>query len=168
MGFLFSFRRFCFMGEALKVVCKEFFKAGIDQAFLISVDPGGKKTGWARWYRGKLLDYGHCAGEKLFESMPIDDLAGRVFFILEKPMFFGGREEVSSRIGALYRTAGIILGRALGLGWTCAELTPVEWKGQLPKKVTARKVSRIFPQVVDSTPDELDAIALGSRVLRYW
>jgi hypothetical protein len=139
---------------------------------VVSVDPGVKSMGVALWedrklVRSGIMDLEHV--EKLLRGV-----SGSRALIVERPMYFGGRGAVaagSGRIGVLYRLEGILVGMATGAGWTVIELTPAEWKGNLPKRITLRKINGLFGLgLTDKRGDNDigDAIGIGSRVLGYW
>lgn len=163
-------------GKALLGVRKEL--AGSGRKVLVAIDPGGKSTGFAIFQGKMLVSSGEIAADDLFLRLSValgEELMEegfRIGMVVEKPMYFGGRGAIaaaSGRIGALYRTEGVIVGRAMGLGWKVWELTPVEWKGQLPKSVTRRKVNGLLGRMdTKVNDDEADAIALGMRVLGIW
>lgn len=171
----------------------------IGPRFLVTIDPSIIKTGIAVFSGGKLLNAVTVSASASSRGIGEEsdkaeyDLLQRilrfikreigvskeVIFILEKPMHFGngsarGSAAASSgRIGKLYRIEGIICGMLrMEYGYLAVmEITPLEWKGNLPKEVTTRKVNETHGLELMSTgtdSDKADAIAIGDRVLSNW
>jgi Holliday junction resolvasome RuvABC endonuclease subunit len=87
--------------------------------------------------------------------------------VIEKPQPWGSYKSLaSSRSGSL-EILTILTGAIAG--WALTQYRPEnvifvpvsEWKGQLPKSATKRRMQRKYPGVVFKTTDEADAVGLG-------
>ena len=148
--------------------------ASKDYNYLVAVDPSCRRAGYAVFaHCSKLIESGNMIGdsEKIInEFIKIcKTVNGIVLFVFEKPEFYGPTS-LGAQTGSvipLARIEGILLGAAKSFG-DVFELTPREWKGQLPKKITTKKVNEICNMILKSTgknSDEADAIVIGLRVL---
>ncbi len=170
------------MIKKLKETIKEI--EDLNPKYLLVVDPGNTSTGIAVFgYEHKILlvakelDGKNIMGEldkfqknEMWEMQPHE-----LVIVIEKPTYYGGRGAIahaSGRIGALYRIEGLIYGYLSY--WTMEErifeLTALEWKGQLSKQITTKKVNQIYKLKLDfkKDDDKADAIAIGSRILSEW
>lgn len=126
-----------------------------------SVDPGLGGTGWAEW-RGKKAPtrVGVIAANRRHE----DELAARcediayalseeikwggglytqVHVILELPQHMTSLKGIAAQAGAVYKLAFLVgyLAKAV-YPCTVHVVTPGEWKGQLPKDVVQRRITK--------------------------
>jgi len=154
------------------------------KGFLLCLDPSVSKTGVALFSleEKKIIWSRTISGSSTTIVAEIFSILKAVsnnrkeskIVCIENPTYYGGRGEAahsSGRIGVLYRIAGIFYGLGIATQWECIELTPLEWKGNLPKAITTKKINRIYGLELNPTgtdSDEADAIAIGSRILGEW
>ncbi len=171
------------MIKKLKETIKEI--EDLKPIILISIDPGNSSTGIAIFnYPGKyIINCWESKGKDLLENLNLVKAKALqrcngikdIVVVIEKPVYYGGRGAVahaSGRIGALYRIEGLIIGYVYAWMFpeNVFELTPLEWKGQLSKQVTTKKINKIYELKLDfkKQDDMADAIAIGSRILSEW
>jgi hypothetical protein len=123
---------------------------------VLAIDPG-RDTGWAYFVNGKLVGCGHISIEKIFKKRPHETFGisnfGGVEVIIEGPAIYpvgkkqkGGRIPDSAIVKLALRTGEIRqLLRAEGATTAYTE-QPKEWKGNVPKDVTERRVLAILDE----------------------
>ena len=83
--------------------------------------------------------------------------------VIEMPYVYGGGKGAAARnsnaIQKLGHMAGMIHGCLLQAGLCVQMITPQEWKGNLPKEATQKRVKKTFN--VELEEDVMDAIGLG-------
>ncbi len=146
------------------------------------IDPSINDTGYAVFNNKILEAYGvikpdekYCAGlewtekalsvalkiHSLFCSFDVDK------YIIEMPTtWYTPRGQVAKDSGGiqkLYYMCGLIVGH---FPEKCELITPQQWKGQTPKYVTYKQISKIYPKLTLLTTHECDAIGLGLWYLK--
>lgn len=89
------------------------------------------------------------------------------YFIIEMPQFFntskGSKTAERQDLSKLCTAFGIILANVLRITpeTNVKLITPIEWKGNLPKRITRKRMETIYGDLSDSSDDEVDALALA-------
>jgi len=164
--------------------------------YLFSIDPGLHRAGWAFWRiregkkkPGELLSFGLITTKDIdVTGWPLRALymSNRIYnkcnsvlprptmqvtMVSEMPMEFGGQKgEVALKGGSVRKLAymvGFLGGRCAQGGWDWETVTPLKWKGQLPKHITLKRVCRRYKNVPRDTDDNVvDAIGIGHWFLQ--
>ena len=94
----------------------------------------------------------------------------------EMPTYFqAGKGQVAASSGALVKLVFLVGSINQALYETkyisCHQVTPIQWKGQLPKDVAAKRIMRILGDDIPDVPGEplnnhvIDAIGIGLYLL---
>jgi len=151
---------------------------------LFSIDPGLGGTGWAYWLDGHLMEIGivhdkakddtlaaRCRGivNQLYVAMPTPLGASHMF--IEMPQHMANAKGIAAQAGAVYKLAFLVgyIAHAFMSGRMYHSevivVTPMEWKGQLPKDVVQRRVEqrlgRSVCQELNIRSHAWDAVGLG-------
>lgn len=147
---------------------------------ILAIDPGLRNMGWAVLETANLLQYGLIKAQSAHKDEPWVKRAlrasGEVGGLIdewrperlacEMPVelqSYKGRAALAS--GAVRKLAflvGVIggLARARGINFTIYE--PMQWKGNVPKEITRKRVLRRYPDVPPDTDHNIiDAIGIG-------
>lgn len=141
---------------------------------LVSIDPGLKSTAYVTWEGNRIKDHGVIHTDAKFPLVDrcrriesyLLDLQRVTSVAIEYPLF------MSSTSGRRTAARGDLTKLTFCVGWIAAtmsrrcqnvQLVSVNtWKGNLPKKVTAMAVQRVFGTRVDGwSHDLLDAAGIG-------
>lgn len=148
-----------------------------NEAHWISVDPGIRGTGFAVWQEDTLAAWGNVFPkgkgfwvQRMRQVIAEFEKVLRVYpdcrlMVIEQPMYFssafGNAVATSGDLIKLASVFGGLLGLAMALKVPAIEPVPVtDWKGQLPKSVTEKRVRRAYPNYVIED-HALDAVGLG-------
>ncbi len=146
-----------------------------------SIDPGHDFMGYAHWVGDRLDDYGLLTSKDLQGATHWTHVAafmahrahrgavqhGAVHVVCELPQEMGGAKgEAALRSGSVRKLTylvGLLGGMCRAGGVDFQPVEPMQWKGQVPKAVTLRRVARHFPSVGlgDLRHDVVDAIGIG-------
>lgn len=156
---------------------------------LISIDPSINNCGVAVFENKKLKDYFLLKSNRSNDYLEkcrymvsnIDKLYGKLCncqLVIEIPQHFGSSVErgfLGRESGSIYKLT-FLCGMLYNIDDTVVGYTPNQWKGQLPKDVTARRLQKYYPKhkfiilkdkdvkfIVDH--NVLDAIAIGHYYL---
>lgn len=149
----------------------------------IAIDPSIRSCGVALFKDRELRDY-QLISTKDITSTHWTTLAHRMldrleqylyqssFIISEFPREFGSaRGQAALNTGAVRKLAymvGLIGGWAKSNNKGFLIFEPHEWKGNLPKAITLKRVLRDFPQVSPGTNHNvIDAIGIGRHYIKY-
>lgn len=129
----------------------------LSYANMFSIDPGLSGTGWATWNGRTLLRVGvtyapgdvadtvgkaEALTEKLIQEMRPSHSAFAHTYI-EMPQHMTSIKGIAAQAGSVYKLAFFVGYLAHALNGTRVHLvTPMEWKGQLPKDVVQRRIIR--------------------------
>ena len=89
------------------------------------------------------------------------------YFIIEMPQFFntskGSKTAERQDLSKLCTSFGIILANVLRITpeTNVKLITPIEWKGNLPKRITRKRMEAIYGDLSHRSDDEVDALALA-------
>jgi len=149
---------------------------------LLCVDPGWGTTAFA-YFRNEITlpivsEYSFLDGERFKKY--VDTFQTAIIYYSPKTVIIEGVENwqgsLKSRTAAA-RQDTIKLAYLVGAYYAiCSRnkvnaliLTAREWKGQLSKEATAKRVERIFKQKIFHSEHVIDAIAIGlSRDIKLW
>ncbi len=138
---------------------------------LLAIDPGVRRSGWARYESGFLTACGHD-DNNLIPFYDRKSAIGSLNFVIEMPQVYGGRSakgDTNDLLELAYQV-GRFVEMADGLSMGIKRVRPAEWKGQTPKEVTTRRARliltademRIIPKLAKSRAHNMwDAIAMG-------
>jgi hypothetical protein len=147
---------------------------GLDRQYLYTIDPGLSGTGWVEWTpRGKIRRAG-VLQEKLEDAnrwwVRGGLMAAKLINILlplphsnvviEFPMYMESVSGLAASKGSTLKLAFLIgcYAEALRKRKCVVQLiTPMDWKGQLPKDVVINRVHRFYPK------DECEEIGIKSH-----
>lgn len=147
---------------------------------VLSIDPGTSGCGWAIWditrrKNWELLRYGVFVPVKLrgndtndlqrwqYEAEQVSETVAGIgkyceSMYVEYPSVFGGG--VAAQSGAIVKLATLV-GMIMGGFQGESILVPVvNWKGQLPKEIVAKRVKKILPNC-KAESHAIDAIGIG-------
>lgn len=141
--------------------------------YLLAIDPGVRRSGWAAFYDGVLTACGHDENNVVAEKIGRN---GQL--CVERPRVYNGRSAKGDTQDLLDLSVevGFFCGVAFERGVAFATVLPEEWKGQVPKNVTAARLDRtltaaeweqvpLMPRKRVPNHNVLDAIAIGCRML---
>lgn len=123
---------------------------------VLSVDPGSKGLGWARWLDGQLImmGYSRSAAKDIEERAIAHALAipgPRVdVAVVERMTLYPGQSKsqaAANDLLDLQLIGGYVAGACLGLGGRLKAVRPSEWKGQVPKEIMGRRIVSRLHQV---------------------
>lgn len=158
---------------------------------LYSIDPGLDGTGWAEWTQKKYPDRVGV----ISKPRPDLDLAERchiisselrhvirerggctrqVRVVLEMPINMSGSAAgVAAQAGSIYKLT-FLVGYIAGSLYPCVveTVSPMEWKGQLPKDVVARRIQNTLGEDVcvelGIKTHAWDAVGIGLWANKVW
>lgn len=136
-------------------------KRNVPYPRMFSLDPGLGGTGWAYWGEGRLQEVGivhdkakddtlaaRCGGivGQLQGRMPSASTAfGPVTLFIEMPQAMSNAKGLAAQAGSVYKLAFLVGYIASAFHkYDVITVTPMEWKGQLPKDVVQRRIIRIL------------------------
>lgn len=133
---------------------------------IYSIDPGLNGTGWAAWSErrrpervgvlkqptpGNLAMRCHSIGESIKRIIKKDGaLVPATHVFIEFPMAMAGSARgIAAQAGAVYKLT-FLVGYIAASVWPCEvfTVTPMEWKGQLPKDVVVTRIQRMLGEEV--------------------
>jgi len=113
---------------------------------LLAIDPG-QNTGWAYFWQGKLS----CCGLTKGPNYSLGPLLNTTYLevVIERPLIYRPRlmKGDPNDLIVLALLAGRFQERALAAGAEVKLVTPVEWKGSVPKEVSnSRTLAKLRPE----------------------
>jgi len=146
---------------------------------LVAIDPGTKETGIAVFQRGYLVHAVLCRDKHKDWKIRCQQIRLQVSIfccqqidcaIIELPSYeFSVRGRAAARTDSTIKLAYLcgLIGATLEAEDGIHLVTPRQWKGGLPKTVTAQRVKDKYSLIKDETNHNvLDAVAIGDWYLR--
>ena len=139
---------------------------------VIAIDPG-KRSGWARFWRGDLREAGALPEGHILRIPPGPRSAAPGVCVIEVPVIYPGtRDKNPNDLITLALMVGDLRGYYRRAGFEVHLVKPRTWKGTAPKKICcARTVAALRPEELALLPKRprakdydhnmLDSIGLG-------
>jgi hypothetical protein len=144
---------------------------------ILAIDPGLHKAGLA-WFKartGELIETECIEGEGDMDTV-VDaislEMPGVFIVVIEEPQQFSGsrKGQAARNSGAVLKLIALVYSirqMALNLGKKVVLAPVTQWKGQVPKEVMARRLSKYY-DLSEMTPDEIDAVGIGRWYLEEY